>query len=300
MTALTMDLPASVLGKPYPLPTSAPNVLSFDVEDWYQGIEMPAATWDRFPARLEIGLGRILDLLARQNVRATFFVLGAVARRHPDLVKRIAGAGHEIGTHGHDHEKVYDLDPRRFREDLRRSLDALQSLTGEPVLGHRAPYFSITRRSLWALDILREEGLRYDASIYPGSNYRYGIPEYPDEVRELPNGLIECPVSMLTWVGRRWGIGGAYLRLLPRATLVAGIRRRNAAERLSGLYLHPWEFDPEHPRVGFRPLAMLTHYANLRSTEPKLRHLLGEFRFASYAEVLGLAAPGAPARNTKG
>jgi polysaccharide deacetylase family protein (PEP-CTERM system associated) len=288
MTAIPADLPAAVLGTPAELSVPGATVLSFDVEDWYQGIEMPARTWDRFEPRLERGLGRILDLLGQHAVHGTFFVLGDIARRHPQLVRRIADEGHEVGTHGDRHEKVYDLDPARFRSDLRRSLDAIQSATGRPVLGHRAAFFSITRRSLWALDIVREEGLAYDASIYPGPNYRYGIPGYPDQVRRLPNGLLECPVSTFTLFGRRLGIGGAYLRILPAGTLAAALRHRLRAARPAGLYLHPWEFDPDHPRVRFRPLAMLTHYANLRTTEPKLRRLLAEFSFVPYARALGL------------
>lgn len=277
-----------VLGQPYPVPAPLRNVLSFDVEDWYQGIEIPIETWDRYPPRLERGLDRILPLLEESGVRATFFILGYTADRHPDLVRRIAEAGHEIGTHGYAHEKIYDLDPERFRADLRRSLSAIESATGRHVLGHRGPFFSITRRSLWALDILAEEGLRYDASIYPGSNYRYGIPGYPEEIRILAGGLLECPVSTFSILGRRAGIGGAYLRLLPRWTTAAGIRALNRRGRPAGLYLHPWEFDPDHPRIRFRRRAMLTHYANLRTTEPKLRHLLAEFPFAPFAAVLGL------------
>jgi polysaccharide deacetylase family protein (PEP-CTERM system associated) len=288
MTAIPRDLPASVLGARAELPRPPAPVLSFDVEDWYQGIEMPARTWDRFEPRLARGLERILGLCAESGVRATFFVLGDIARRHPALVRQIADLGHEVGTHGDDHEKIYNLDPERFRRDLARSLDAIQSATGRAVLGHRAPFFSITRRSLWALDTVREAGLAYDASIYPGPNYRYGIPGYPDEVRRLPNGLLECPVSTFTLFGRPVGIGGAYLRILPSGTLAGALRRRLEDSRPAGLYLHPWEFDPDHPRVRFRPLAMATHYANLRSTEPKLRRLLAEFRFVSYARALGL------------
>jgi polysaccharide deacetylase family protein (PEP-CTERM system associated) len=282
------QLPEPMLGRPYPLPAPLRNILSFDVEDWYQGIEMPSSTWDRYPPRLERGLDRILALLEEKGMQATFFVLGYAAARHPELVRRIAAAGHEIGSHGYAHEKIYELDPVRFRIDLRRSLDAIQSITGRRVLGHRGAFFSITRRSLWALDILESEGLRYDASIYPGSNYRYGIPGYPEEIRVLPSGLLECPVSTLFLLGRRAGIGGAYLRLLPGRATAGGIRALNRRGQPAGLYLHPWEFDPEHPRVRFRRWAMFTHYANLKSTEPKLRRLLSEFSFAPYATVLGL------------
>ncbi len=285
-------LPEHVLGRPYSLPSPLRNILSFDVEDWYQGIEMPMATWDRFSPRLERGIDRILELLDKSDVHATFFILGYAADRHPDLVSRIAGAGHEIGTHGYAHEKIYDLDPERFRADLRRSLDAIQSVTGRRVLGHRGPFFSITRHSLWALDILAEEGLRYDSSIYPGSNYRYGIPGYPEEIRVLSGGLLECPVSTFPLLGRRAGIGGAYLRLLPARITAAGVRSLNRRGRPAGLYLHPWEFDPDHPRVRFRRRAMLTHYANLGSTEPKLKRLLAEFSFAPFAGVLGLGEGG--------
>jgi polysaccharide deacetylase family protein (PEP-CTERM system associated) len=268
--------------------TPITNVLSFDVEDWYQGIEQPAATWDRFTPRIERGIDVILELLAAREVRATFFVLGYIAVRHPDVVRRIAAAGHEIGSHGHQHDKVYDLDPERFRDDIRRSTRAIEDAVAQRVLGYRAPYFSITRSSEWALDVLADEGLRYDASIYPGANYRYGIPGYRQDIHQLPNGLIECPVSMMTLCGRRLGIGGAYLRILPVATTAGAIRDLNTRGLPAGVYLHPWEFDPGHPRVRFRWRAMLTHYANLRSTAPKLRRLLEEFRWGSFDQILGL------------
>jgi polysaccharide deacetylase family protein (PEP-CTERM system associated) len=264
------------------------NILTFDVEDWYQGIEKPASTWDRFTPRIERGVDVILESLADAGTHATFFVLGYIAERHPDVVRRIAAAGHEIGTHGHEHEKIYDLDPVRFRDDLRRSIDAIGGVTGRPVLGHRAPFFSITERSRWALDILAAEGVRYDASIYPGSNYRYGIPDYRHDIHTLPNGLIECPVSTFTLMGKQFGIGGAYLRILPGRVTARAIATLNRRGEAVGVYLHPWEFDPDHPRVRFRRRAMLTHYANLHSTAPKLRRLLAAFRFATYEQVLGL------------
>jgi polysaccharide deacetylase family protein (PEP-CTERM system associated) len=262
------------------------NILTFDVEDWYHGIERPARTRHEFTPRLEQGLDVTLELLAQARVTATFFVLGAIAERYPDSVRRIAAAGHEVGTHGHEHEKIYELDPSRFRAVLRRSIAAISEVTGSDVIGHRAPFFSVTRQSLWALDILREEGIRYDASVYPGANYRYGIPGFRPDIHRLANGLIECPVSTFSLLGRRLGIGGAYLRLLPGWLTAKAIRSWNRRGAPASVYLHPWEFDPGHPRVRFRRRAMLTHYANLRSTAPKLRRLLAEFRFAPFATVL--------------
>jgi len=175
------------------------HVFSIDVEDWYQGIEIPMDQWDGFERRIDTSMGRLLDLMARYDITATCFVLGKVAEEHPDLVRRIHKAGHEVATHGYSHEKIYNLSPGRFRDELRRSIELVQDLTGEPVLGHRAPYFTITEESLWALDILRDEGILYDSSIHPVFNYRYGIPNadrQPSLIEsEKGEQMMEVPVA---------------------------------------------------------------------------------------------------------
>lgn len=263
-------------------------VFSIDVEDWYQGIEIPMSEWDSFEKRVPGSMRRLLQLMDAHDVKATCFVLGKVAEDHPNVVRRIDEQGHEVATHGYSHEKVYNLTPDRFRSELRRSIDVLQDLTGKPVLGHRAPYFSITDESLWALDILYEEGIRYDSSIHPVMNDRYGIPDadrQPSHI-ETPSGysLLEVPVATfpLPRVNVPCG-GGAYLRIYPywlQSQFISALKRR---EEHVGIYIHPWEVDPTHPRLDLRHRVSLTHYWNLKSTYGKLERLFQDFSFEPYA-----------------
>jgi polysaccharide deacetylase family protein (PEP-CTERM system associated) len=267
------------------------NALTIDLEDWYHGIELPPSRWREFEDRLVPATERLLSILAEHEVRATFFVLGDVAARHPELVREIHRLGHEIGTHGCSHRFVYQQGRETFREDIRQSLELLQACGCDGVAGHRAPYFSITRQSLWALEILAKLGLRYDSSIFPVSNYRYGIPDaerWPHRIDVDGGSLIEFPIS--TWRVRGKNIpiaGGAYFRLLPYALTRRGIAAVNRSGPLA-FYLHPWELDPGHPRIPLPRRVALTHYTNLRATEPRLRRLLQEFRFAPMKDVLGV------------
>jgi polysaccharide deacetylase family protein (PEP-CTERM system associated) len=271
-------------------PSTITNALTIDFEDWYQGLEIPHTRWAEFEDRIAPIGRRLLELLAAAGTRATFFVLGHVAERFPELVREIAAAGHEIGTHGYSHRLVYQQTPATFRAELRRSIDTLAELTGRPVLGHRAPFFSITRRSLWALEILTELGIRYDSSIFPVRNYRYGIadaPRWPYQVSSAP--LWEFPISTWRLGGRNLPVaGGAYFRLYPYAVTRQAFRSINRQRRPAVFYLHPWEIDPDHPRIPLPRRIALTHYANLRATEGRLRRLLTDFRFAPMREVLGV------------
>jgi len=266
-------------------------VFSIDVEDWYQGIEIPMDGWHDFEARVPESMGRLLDVLSAHDAKTTCFVLGKVAEDHPRLIRRIHEEGHEIATHGYSHEKVYNLSPDRFRQELRRSIDVLQDLTGEQILGHRAPYFTITTESLWALDTLYEEGIRYDSSIHPVLNDRYGIPDadrQPSVIR-TPAGyeLLEVPVataplpSPLPQLNIPCG-GGAYLRIYPyrlQKWLLQYLERRGDHV---GVYIHPWEVDPDHPRINLKRRVALTHYWNLSSTYAKVERLLHDFHFEPY------------------
>jgi len=269
------------------------NALTIDFEDWYQGLEIPLDRWSGFEDRLERGARRTLEVFAGAGVRATFFVLGAAAERHPQLVREIVAAGHEVGTHGWSHTLIYNQEPGVFRAELERSIKLLQDLTGAPILGHRAPFFSITKRSLWALDFLRELGIRYDSSIYPVYNYRYGIedaPRWPHTLAGEGPPLQEFPITTWKVMGRNLPIaGGAYFRIYPYALTRMGFRAVNAAGHPATFYLHPWELDPEHPRIPLPRRIATTHYANLKATEPRLRRLLRDFRFAPMKEVLGIA-----------
>lgn len=263
------------------------NAFTVDVEDWYQGLEIPPSEWGQYEPRLEVGVNRILDLLEKAGARATFFILGSSAAAHPDLVRRIDACGHEIGTHGHSHAFVYDLGPEAFQRDLERSLDVIGSLTDQPIRGHRAPYFSITRSAEWAFEILAGLGIEFDSSVFPVRNYRYGNPDAPRSIYRTPSGVVEFPPSTLRMMGRNLPVaGGAYFRLFPYTLSLFALRRVNAEGHPTAFYIHPWELDPQHPRIRLPRRISMPHYCNLGATEGRLRRLLRAFRFAAMGDVL--------------
>jgi polysaccharide deacetylase family protein (PEP-CTERM system associated) len=273
------------------------NAFSVDVEDWYQVSDFEAVvrfeSWDRYESRVARNTERILALLEEARVRGTFFVLTWNAERHPEVVRRIAAAGHEVACHGYAHRLVYDQTPAVFRDDVARARRTLEDLIGAPILGYRAPSFSITPRSAWALDVLLECGFRYDSSVLPIDDTLGGFPgtpRFPHVVRERDGrGLVEFPITTARAFGRNLPLGGGgYLRVFPYRYLAWGIRRVNRRDRQPAVfYIHPWEIDPEQPRMktaGKRGFS--THYIGLARTEAKLRRLLREFRFAACADVL--------------
>lgn len=272
------------------------NALSIDVEEHFQvhGFEtvVSRADWERHPSRVVPNTRRVLGLLRERGVRATFFVLGWVADRHPQLVREIAEEGHEVACHGYWHELIYRQTPDTFAVDLRRAIEAIGHALGSekrrPLCGYRAPAFSITRESLWALDLLRDHGFRYDSSIFPLAFHdRYGIRGAERFASRLDNGLWEFPVSTVSIARRNWPVaGGGYFRLLPLWVTRRAIRRIHAEGHPAVIYLHPWEFDPEQPRIQDAPrLSRFRHYVNLRRTENRLRALIEEFEFGPIAEV---------------
>ncbi len=278
------------------------NALSVDVEEYFQvsafdGI-VSREDWDGMESRVAGSTARLLGLLAEYGVRATFFVLGWVAKRDPALVRRIADAGHEVACHGLNHRLVYDRSPEQFRIEVDMARRILQDASGQPVTGHRAASFSITRRSLWALDVLAEVGFEYDSSIFPVIHDRYGIPGAPRNLYrvELRGGasLIEAPPSTL-----RLGpivlpvAGGGYFRLYPRRFTRWAIGRLNRTERMPAVvYVHPWEFDPDQPRFrGVPRLRSARHYVNIGKTLDRLSFLLTSFRFDTLGSILGAAGP---------
>lgn len=267
------------------------HAFSVDVEDWYHGIPISGASKASAERRLERGLDRLLELMARTGTRGTFFILGPLVQSHATAVKRIADGGHEIGCHGWSHDLLYDMTPERFAEETTEARDRIADLVGRPVTAYRAAYFSITRRSLWALEILARLGFSYDSSIFPVRNWRYGIEDFSrDPIRvETPAGSIwEFPISVIQRWGRTVSVsGGAYFRIYPYALTRANLLMCERAGRRVIFYLHPWELDPDHPRVAFPWKPRMTHYANLRSTMPKLERLLEEFSFGTIAEVIG-------------
>jgi polysaccharide deacetylase family protein (PEP-CTERM system associated) len=284
--------------------------MSVDVEDYFHVANLapaaPRARWPEFASRVERNTNVLLDIFDGPGVRATFFVLGWVAERHPALVRDIAARGHEIASHGFDHQIIYEQAPAAFREDIRRSKRLLEDLAGVGVLGYRAPSFSITRRSLWALDVLVEEGYRYDASIFPVRHDRYGIPDAPRGIHRLlrPGGeLVEFPPSTVRVLGVNLPVaGGGYFRIFPYWWTRLGIARVNRRERQPvAFYLHPWEVDPDQPRLTVGALSRFRHYRNLDTTADRLRTLCRTFPFASMATVLasrgfGVEAAGAAAK----
>lgn len=272
------------------------NVLTIDVEDYFT-VEafrhvIRRDDWDRYEIRVEIGLRKILDLLDRHEVTATFFVLGWIAERRPQLVREIHRRGHEIASHGYRHRMIHEQSPDEFREDIGRAKAVLEDLVGEPVVGYRAPTFSVTRSTLWALDILSDEGYRYDSSIYPIVHDRYGIPSHQRSFHwiDLPNGrrILELPLPTCTVGGTNVPFGGGgYLRIYPLWLTRRLIRRLNARERQPAVvYLHPWELDPEQPRQPVGAVQRLRHYYNLKGTHHKLDALLREFRFGSVRKMM--------------
>ena len=276
------------------------NAMSVDVEDYFHvsvfdGI-VPRSQWSQMESRVCTNTERLLALFAEFDVRSTFFVLGWVAERFPQLVRTIADGGHEIASHGYAHRLIYDQTPAKFREDVRTAKQLLEDASGCAVIGYRAPSYSITPRSLWALDILIEEGYRYDSSIFPIRHDRYGIPVSPREpfpIERDGGTLMEVPGSTVRVGPLNLPIaGGGYFRLLPYQWTRWGIARLNAVEqRAAVFYIHPWEIDPEQPRLQAGWLGRLRHYRNLDQTEARLRALLTDFRFSTVGSLLHARAP---------
>jgi polysaccharide deacetylase family protein (PEP-CTERM system associated) len=283
------------------------NAFSVDLEEYFQVANFDHCVdrrrWSELPSRAVAQTHRILDLCDQTGTRATFFALGWVAERQPDLLREIAARGHEIACHGYGHELLYEIGPERFREDVKRGRAVIEDAIGARIEGYRAPSFSITERSLWALEILAEQGFRFDSSIFPVRHHRYGIPDFPREpVRlVLPSGrsIVEFPLTTLAWGPLRLPVaGGGYLRLLPFALLRWGIGRVVASERPTVLYVHNWEIDPDQPRQPVSALVRFNHYHNLERVEGRLRQLLARARYAPLRDVIASLEAGAQLAST--
>lgn len=291
-------------------------ILTFDIEEYFQ-VEnfadiIKREDWEKYESRVEMGTNAILDLLDKYNHKATFFVLGWIAERHPELIKKISDAGHEIGSHGYNHALVYEQTPDEFRADLLQSLDLLEKITGKRPRCYRAPSFSITKHSLWALDVLLESGIAIDSSIFPIIHDRYGITDcnpLPHIIREKDGTqLIEFPITTLApfqGVGQDDNAeplgpknvainklrlpfsGGGYLRLLPRWLLRALIKSNLKSGKPVIVYTHPWEYDPDQPKIeGGSALSTFRHYVELKSTSKKLEAILSEFECCGIEEYI--------------
>ena len=264
------------------------DLLSIDVEDYFQveafADRISRSDWANFDLRVRRNTERILELLAEYRQSATFFVLGWVAEREPALVRQIADCGHELACHSHLHRRVFTLSPPEFRSDLQRAKKAIEDAGGQAVAGFRAPTFSIRKDSLWSLEILAEEGFIYDSSIFPIRHDLYGMPEAPRfaHSHHLFGGktLIEIPPSTVRVLGTNLGVaGGGYLRHLPFIYTRWGMRRLRKEQQPANVYFHPWEIDPEQPRIQAAWKSRLRHYRGLKKTEPRLRKLLANCRF---------------------
>ncbi|QDU36100.1 Peptidoglycan deacetylase [Maioricimonas rarisocia] len=268
------------------------HALTIDVEDWPQSSlnhDLPITERSVHNTRM------MLEIFRRHETHGTFFILGLLAEKFPEVVREIAADGHEIGSHGYSHKAVFQIGPDAFRDELKRSVGLLEDITGQAVRGYRAPDFSVTEESLWALDILAEEGLEYDSSIFPVRMRRYGIDDVPRHMYRLDNGLIEIPMSTVVMGGRRWPVaGGGYLRLLPWALTQRAIRRLESEQIPTIVYLHPYEVDPTELSEIEWPVPLktrLTQGLNRRHIAGRLDRMLSQFRFGSVAEVLEESPP---------
>jgi polysaccharide deacetylase family protein (PEP-CTERM system associated) len=272
------------------------HALSFDVEEFFHVANLRGHfardDWERAPSRLDVGMEAVLGALQRAGSRATFFFLGWVAERRPDLVQRCLEQGHEVGSHGYEHTFLWDLGPEGLERDLERTEQALAAAGAPRPAGFRASTFTLTRRTFWAIDVLVRRGYLYDSSIHPVSHPVYGIPDFEpgiSRVRSSDGGgeLVEFPVSTLRAAGRNLPVGGGgYFRLLPGFVTRGAVAHLERQGRPASLYLHPWEFDPDQPRYPAPPLKRFRHYLNLDRTLPRLEALLARFRFAGLREVL--------------
>jgi polysaccharide deacetylase family protein (PEP-CTERM system associated) len=262
------------------------NALTIDVEDYFQvsafSDHVQRSSWENQPSRVEANIDRILTLLAGANVRATFFTLGWIADRYPALIRRIFDGGHEVASHGYDHHRATDQGYGAFLADIRLAKAVLEDVSGNEIKGYRAPSFSIGRRNTWAFDCIADAGYRYSSSVYPIRHDHYGMPDAPRFAHEARTGLLEIPVATVRLLSSNWPAGGGgYFRLLPYCMSRWSIRRVNAVDRQPAMfYFHPWELDPDQPRIEGPGLkARFRHYLNLRRMAPRLGHLLDDFRW---------------------
>jgi polysaccharide deacetylase family protein (PEP-CTERM system associated) len=295
--------PAATLDALAPLPAAgaAPPagfkiILSFDVEEHDRieaaaGLAVDEGRKAHYRQRLDTSTHWLLDLLARAETRATFFVVGQIAEHNPALIRRIARDGHEVASHGWDHRRVHHFTPASFREDVRRSKAALEDLTGEAVVGYRAPTFSVTRETAWALDVLAELGMLYDSSIYPVRHDRYGVPAAPRgpfRARGCGRELLELPPATLRLCATNVPMGGGgYFRLFPLFLTRWALRQteRACSPAVANLYFHPWEFDPDQERLPLGGLARFRTYVGIRRSGKRLAALLAGYHFSRAADV---------------
>jgi polysaccharide deacetylase family protein (PEP-CTERM system associated) len=265
------------------------NILQVDVEDWY--CDLDTGEWDKYEPRVVKATERILSILNETGNRATFFILGFVAERFPEVVKKIDSEGHEVASHGYSHRRIMDQTPEEFREDVRRSIDVLEKIAGKKVRGYRAPQFTVVKETLWALEILKSEGLEYDSSVFPVKTPLYGIPDSPlfpyrveSDMSTSGDDFLEIPLSVykIPLLGKNIPVaGGFYLRFFPYFFIRHALKKLNRLGNVAICYIHPWDLDPGKPRIDS---LHWYHYYRLKSTEQKFRRLMQDFKFISTRE----------------
>lgn len=268
------------------------NALTIDVEDYFQvsafAPYIERSEWDHRECRVERNVNRILDMLSARDVKATFFTLGWIAERYPQIVRRIVAEGHELASHGYGHQRASDLSEEAFLSDIQQAKHILEDLSGLAVQGYRAPSFSIGTGNLWAFDCLQSAGYRYSSSIYPIRHDHYGMPDSPRFAYEVRDGLMEIPVTTLRVLNRNLpSSGGGYFRLLPYSLSRWMLGRVNAGDREAAIfYFHPWEIDVEQPRVqGIGAKTRFRHYVNIGRMEARLKRLLGDFQWGRMDQI---------------
>lgn len=272
--------------------SSITNALTIDVEDYFQVSALapyiPRAHWDSRPCRVERNVERILAMLDEHRTKATFFTLGWIAERYPQLVRTIVEGGHELASHGYGHERASDLSEAAFFADVDSSRKLLEDVSGQRVVGYRAPSFSIGKGNLWAFDCLARAGYRYSSSIYPIRHDHYGMPDAPRFAHQVSDGLLEIPVTTACFFARNWpASGGGYFRLMPYALSRWLLERVNRHDRQPAIfYFHPWEIDADQPRIpGVSLKTRFRHYVNLHRTEARIKLLLQDFKWGRMDEI---------------
>ena len=271
------------------------NAMTIDVEDYFQVANFASFikpdTWPSYSCRVEKNTETLLSVFEECNVKATFFTLGWIAERYPNVVRQIQAGGHEIASHGYGHQLVYELGKEKFREDIKKSKEILEDLSGAQVVGYRAPNYTVTERSLWAIDVLLEEGFIYDSSIFPTRHPRYGIPDAPRHrniIKRKNMSLTEFPPATLP-IGK-WNIpiaGGGYFRLFSYSFIKWGLKKINSGGNFFVFYLHPWEVDPEQPRFSQASrIHRFRHYVNLHKTKNRLKQLVTDFEFTTLQNLI--------------
>ena len=276
-------------------PPRPAHLFTVDVEEYFHAAALEravaAARPGSLPSRVERATDALLEALGRHGARGTFFVLGCVGERHPALVRRIAAAGHEVASHGWSHRRVTAMWPDEFRDEARRSRRVLEDAAGTPVVGYRAPNFSLVPGWEWAMDVLLGEGYRYDSSIFPGrAGHPADGPRAPYAIERTPGTLLEVPMSDAAYGPVRVPAGGAFFRLLPYAVTARALRQAERAGRRATFYLHPWEGDHGQPRLPVGLRTRIRHYGGARAVGPRLERLLAGFRFTSIARALDLSS----------